>query len=111
MIGIFYVLAAMWTLGCIGAVIAVTGLLWTDGSRIPAFLCLATGLPVAVVCGALPWVIAADEAGPDLATLTKDEWRCTAQHTRTSTSYIMSGKVLVPVTSTHEVCDQYGRTE
>ena len=39
--------------------------------------------------------------------LRKDRWTCTAAHNETSTTYIIVGKVAVPSTSTHSVCDQW----
>jgi membrane protein YdbS with pleckstrin-like domain len=41
--------------------------------------------------------------------LTKSEWRCTASHMETHTTWMLSGKVLVPITSIDTVCDVYQR--
>lgn len=41
--------------------------------------------------------------------LQKDEWSCVKTHREPTTTYIQSGKVLVPVTSYHDVCDVYSR--
>lgn len=42
-------------------------------------------------------------------TLIKEEWVCNRSHNETTTTMIMSGKVLVPIISTHSVCDNYSR--
>lgn len=39
--------------------------------------------------------------------LRKDRWRCTASHPVTTTTYVMVGKVLMPISSTHNECDQW----
>lgn len=42
--------------------------------------------------------------------LRKDTWGCTASHVETSTTLVNYGNnVLVPVTSTDNVCDQWSR--
>lgn len=39
--------------------------------------------------------------------LRKDQWACTSAHAVTSTIYMEVGKVMVPQTSTTNVCDQW----
>lgn len=39
--------------------------------------------------------------------LRKDQWTCTASRLETSTTYIQSGNVMVPITSTHKHCTQW----
>jgi hypothetical protein len=41
--------------------------------------------------------------------LDQRDWACVATHKETTTTYVMTGKVAVPVTSTRRVCDQYAR--
>ena len=41
--------------------------------------------------------------------LTKTEWQCTGTKSESSTVYVQSGKVLVPVTTYHDVCVEYQR--
>ena len=40
-------------------------------------------------------------------TLRKDEWQCTASRLVPVTTYVQSGKVLIPITSTHKDCTQW----
>lgn len=42
-------------------------------------------------------------------TLNQKEWVCSASHSETSSSFVQSGKVMVPITTQHQVCDQYNR--
>lgn len=39
--------------------------------------------------------------------LRKDQWVCTKSHEETYTTYININKVMVPQTSTSDVCDQW----
>ena len=41
--------------------------------------------------------------------LKKDEWACVKTHRKPTTTYIQSGKVLVPVARHQDVCDVYSR--
>lgn len=43
--------------------------------------------------------------------LRKDSWACSMSHTETTTTYIQSGKTLVPMFSTSTVCDQWSRKQ
>lgn len=40
-------------------------------------------------------------------TLKKAEWHCTASHPETTTTYVMSGKIAIPITTTNTVCNQW----
>lgn len=42
-------------------------------------------------------------------TLVKAEWNCTASHEETTTFYNKVGNVMVPMTTTNDVCDKYER--
>lgn len=42
-------------------------------------------------------------------TLTKKDWQCTANHYESTSTSIIVGKVIVPQTSRHMVCDEYKR--
>lgn len=110
---IVYTLSALWSIGCAGAFIAGFRAVWSEhygGFPWGAMLMLfGLGLPLCFIMGILPWSFIAYEQSPTLATLKKSEWVCTAEHPETTTTYIQSGKVMVPMTSTHMVCDQYGR--
>lgn len=39
--------------------------------------------------------------------LTKDDWTCTAKERRSSTVYVKSGSVFVPITNYHNHCVQW----
>jgi hypothetical protein len=39
--------------------------------------------------------------------LRKDSWSCTSSHQESSTTYVQSGSIMVPVTGYSTVCDQW----
>ena len=49
------------------------------------------------------------EANAETFDLRKDQWACTRSHTETITTLLPVGKVLIPSTTTHTVCDQWSR--
>lgn len=51
---------------------------------------------------------AACEQGPTIE-IPRNEFECTKSHKQRVTTYMLSGKVMIPVTSYHNVCDQYTR--
>lgn len=68
---------------------------------------------VSVLIVAIPFGISAwykDSKRPTFD-LKKDDWVCTKFHREASTYYITVGKVLLPQTTTTEVCDQWTRKE
>ena len=72
------------------------------------------GLALAVVLYGFLFAIVysvCEEAKSPTFTLGKADWVCTRSHTVTTTTYIMTGKVLVPTTSSHNECDQYQRVQ
>lgn len=104
---ILYVLAAMWAIGTL----IVVGYFLNDmcDTRIGTAVGWCVVLPLWVLMGLGPIAFIKHESGPELASLLKSDWQCTAAHQETSTTYVSSGKVLTPITSTSTVCDQYGR--
>ena len=74
-----------------------------------AWFVLLIGWPLACLIGTLPWAFFASQQSPVLAILKKNEWICFSQHTVVTTTSVMSGKVMVPVVQSHQVCDQYNR--
>jgi hypothetical protein len=99
-----YVLSAMWALGLLAGLLFMIFECETVLGRI--FMTLV-GLPVLVLLAGLPFAFIVHETGPVLVTLLKSEWHCSASHQETTTTYIQVGKVMVPSTTTHDVCDQY----
>lgn len=96
-------LAVMWAIGLLlVAVSFVVAGLDNEWHRIIATLLLT---PVWVVVGLAPVALVQQATGPELATLLKAEWECESEHSETA--YVMSGKVMIPVTS--QVCDVYKR--
>jgi len=102
-------LAALFTFGCVVMPVYAAIWLWNDRERGPAIVCMTIVWPITIVIGALPWLAYADSQSPVLATLHKNEWLCAASHSVTTTTYVKSSNVLVPMTTTHQVCDQYAR--
>ena len=39
--------------------------------------------------------------------LRKTEWECTGTRQESTTTYVQSGKVMVPITTYHDVCVEY----
>ena len=62
-------------------------------------------IPFSIFVLSIPFLVYLSTNSPDLATLKKATWECKSSHM--ATTYVMVGKVLVPVTD--EVCDAYGR--
>lgn len=103
MTAVAYALSAMWVVGLLGLTAYMVVELCDELlARVATAL---VALPVWAVLGFAPFLLVQESSGPELATLLKSEWRCTAAHT--STIHILVGKVMVPSTST--VCDAYGR--
>lgn len=104
------VLAAMWSLGCVGGPLwmAVTSI--REGDRAIGLACLTIGFPVGSLLACLPWAFMTQANSPDLVTLKKNEWACVASHTQTTMVASSTGKIttMIPVTTT--ICDAYGRT-
>lgn len=69
---------------------------------------LLIGITVFVVgaIGALIYYGYQDSHSPTIS-LKKSEWTCTHSHRVTTTTYVMSGKVIVPITTTDNICDNY----
>jgi hypothetical protein len=105
---LLYLLAAAWAVGTLGGVFMfLRDMCETAIGRVFG-ACI--GVPIWAVLGLGPVALVQHESGPVLATLLKSEWRCTASHAETTTSFVKSGDVMVPITSTTNVCDAYGRS-
>lgn len=103
-------LCCFWSAGCFGLPLWGAWTMIQDSyDRGTGIATLLIGWPIGCFLATLPWTLIAQEQSPDLATLKKNEWFCTAHHTVVTTTMVMSGKVMVPVTSSHQVCDQYNR--
>ena len=107
-----YLLCVLWSLGCFGlplwAGFSMVRDPWDRGMGIAILL---LGWPIGCFIAVLPWAFIAQERSPDLATLKKNEWACSASHTQITTTYVMVGKVMTPMVQSHQVCDQYNRRQ
>lgn len=103
---ILYILAVLWSIGCVGITLAVIYWLWRDREIGVAIAVLLIGLPLMSIMAILPWALIAKQNSPVLATLHKNEWTCSASHEETR--LVMIGKILMP--QKHEVCDTYTRS-
>lgn len=102
---VFLALSAMWSIGSVA--FPVWGMIQTardyEWGMCAAMLFL--GLPLGAVLAALPWMFIAEARSPDLVTLKKGYWACTASHQ--VTTMVLVGKVMVP--QTRSECDAYGK--
>ena len=98
MIIIAYCLVAMFSSGVAYGYYKVV-LMAFDSSRLEGLMMLFIGLPIVVVICIAPFGILMHEQGPDLVTLKKSDWRCSASHVES----VLIGKIL----STQTVCDRY----
>lgn len=102
-------LAVLWSAGCTLGPVFMAAYAWREGDYGFAAAFATILFPVGAVFAAAPWLMYADTQSPVLATLHKNAWQCGASHTETTTTYVKSGNVLVPMTTQHQVCDQYVR--
>jgi len=65
-------------------------------------LCVLVIVGIPVLC----YAVYLDMKSPTFS-LDKDEWTCTASVERSSTTYVKSGEVLVPITSNYKHCTQW----
>jgi len=107
MIYLGYVLATLWAVGLFAVCVYFTQDICN--TNIGKFFTACLLLPIWVIMGLAPFAFIHHQTGDVEATLLKSEWQCSGGHNETSTSFVQSGKVMVPITSTHFVCDQYNR--
>jgi hypothetical protein len=106
----FTILGVMWSIGWVALAIWAAAFLIAEGEWVPGILAALIGFPIAIFVALLPWAIAQDIASPDLATLKKGEWACSATRTETTMMPITSGKTTTMVPTTRSVCTAYVRT-
>jgi len=106
---IIYGLSALWAAGCVIAPLVGTYYLWQDDGRWMAALFFAIGLPVGAVLAVLPWWAIAGTKSPDLATLKKGQWACTASRLETTMMPVSTGKTTMLVPTTYSVCVTYSK--
>lgn len=111
---IIYTLSALWSIGCLALFLFILKQVVFPGygegpNWLGIVMVLGLALPIIVLIGLLPWAYIEYDKSPDLATLKKAEWWCSVEHPETTTTYVQSGKVMVPVTTTTMVCDQYNK--
>jgi len=103
---IIFALSALWSVSCIVGTLWATYHLWQDDERGMALACFGLGLPIMAFFAVMPWAFIIDAKSPDLATLKKRQWACTASHDETT--MVLVGKVMVP--QRRPICDAYSRT-
>lgn len=104
---ILYTLAGMWAVGADGAVVYL--IFDSFNSLVFRTFSALILIPLWAICGLGPIALIHHKNGPILATLLKSEWQCTSSHKEQSTSFVASGNVMIPITSTNDVCDSFGR--
>lgn len=67
-----------------------------------------TAIFVVILIVGMIWVIY-DSVTAETFSLRKDEWVCAKSHTENVTTLMPVGKVMVPMTNTDAVCDQWIR--
>lgn len=78
---------------------------WTIDHVMGWFLLLCVAALVFCI-GAAIYAGYSGERSPKIE-LNKNEWTCTHNHQVTTTTYVLAGKVLVPITETSNICDNY----
>ena len=101
-----YTLAGLWAAGTLGVMVYMISAL--AGDVVGKLVGHAIGIPIWVLLGLGPIAVVHHESGPSFELL-RPEWACTATHVETTTTYIQSGNVMVPSTTSHTVCDAYAR--
>jgi len=109
------IIAWIWTVICTGFLVwyfvwLVTDFFSAGEIAFMGVLGIVTYLLVGPLIIWLAYSADAYDKSPNLVTLKKHEWVCSASHQETTTTFVMSGKVMVPVTSIDTICDQYSRT-
>ena len=88
-----------------------------DGlASVVGFLAEQWGAIIMVLFGmtALAFVLllvlgAVEEAKSPVFTLHKNEWVCSMEHTQVNTTFMLSGKTMIPLTTSVTICDRYDR--
>jgi hypothetical protein len=93
----------LWTMVCLVFCIGIASALDFD------FIGCTCGLVMFVLLVILPWLYYVDSRSEDLVTLKKNAWQCLGSHESTTTTFIQSGSTQIPVNTTVQVCDVYGR--
>ena len=104
-----FLIGAMFSAGCVLIPLYGVYLLWKNNEIGIAIFTLVIAWPLTVLIAYMPWIIYADIQSPNLAILKKNEWFCSQKHSVVTTTIIPSGKIMIPITSVHDVCDQYSR--
>ena len=104
---ILYILAILWALGSFGMACMLVFDKWN--SRTGTIVGILVGIPIWMLLGVAPIYFVYEHYSEGEFTLAKVSWQCTAGHNETSTAYVQSGNVMVPINSTTFICDQYTR--
>ena len=104
---ILWILSVLWA---VGTFFAIMYMAWDIGETwLGRAVSWMVAFPLWFVLGVAPMGFLHHEEGPQLTTLLKSDWHCSAAHEETTTTYIQVGKVMVPQIITSSVCDQYAR--
>ena len=76
-----------------------------------AFLIIAVVLFVGIGSAAIGrhWWMTRNDPPPTTIVLVKSEWACTSLQRHSTTYYVKSGNVMVPITSNTNVCHQWSK--
>jgi hypothetical protein len=85
-------------------------MLWNEEGSLATAIAAMIGLPLICGFGYAIFGAIGDRDSPILAELHKGEWACTSAHIQVITTYVSTGKVMVPVVSSYKVCDAYARS-
>lgn len=50
-----------------------------------------------------------DAVAAETFSLRKDAWTCTRSHSEVSSTFVQVDKIMIPIASTYDVCDQWSR--
>lgn len=84
-------------------------MLWIEKNLLGWFTILMIVVVIGAVIGTviiIPYHLFR-ESQKETFSLRKGEWGCTASHRENMTTYVMAGKVMVPIHNPTTVCDQW----
>lgn len=105
-----YGLLTLWVIGVAFAIIATVTMVWRETNAPHASVAACLMIPIGVLAILIAFALVERPKTPNLVTLKKGEWLCTASHRQPITTITVVGKVVVPNTTTVTICDQYSRT-
>lgn len=111
MIYLIYFLATLWALGWVVLPLWAALWQWNENEKGMSVFIVTVIWPLDCVLSFMPWAFISEAQSDNLALLKKNEWYCSQPRSHTTTTLDLSGKTMVPVTTTQQVCDQYQRKQ